>query len=53
MRLTSKKIIALLLLLVCAQALIIAGLDELLGTTGDLIGFIPIFGLASKPEKDH
>ena len=38
MRLTSKKIIVLLLLL---------------GTTGDLIGFIPIFGLASKPEKDH
>ena len=32
MRLTSKKIIVLLLLLVCAQALIIAGLDELLGT---------------------
>ena len=53
MRLNSRKIIGLFLLLFCAQVLIATGLGEVFGTAQDLIGFMPFFALESEPEKDH
>lgn len=49
----ARKIIGLLLLLFCAQALVATGLGEVFATAHDLIGFMPFFALESEPEKDH
>lgn len=53
MRLNTRKIIGLFLLLFCAQVLTDIGLGEVFGTANDLTWFMPFFALEPEPEKDH
>ena len=53
MRLNTRKIIGLFLLLFCAQVLTDIGLGEVFGTANDLTWFMPFLHWNLNPKKDH